>query len=119
MRPTSFARTLRKRQTEGEARLWYRLRNRQIDGLKFRRQVPRGDYVVDFLCDEAMLIVELDGSQHGERVLADTMRTRYLESLGYAVLRFWNSDAVNNMEGVLEAIHAMASARRRASPRRT
>jgi very-short-patch-repair endonuclease len=59
-----------------------------MDGLKFRRQVPRGSYVVDFLCDEAMLIVELDGSQHGERVSADPGRTPDLESLGYVVLRF-------------------------------
>jgi very-short-patch-repair endonuclease len=116
---TSFARTLRRRQTEAEARLWYRLRNRQMDGLKFRRQVPRGDYLVDFLCDEAMLVVELDGSQHGERVFADNVRTRYLESLGYTVLRFWNCDAVNNMNGVLETIYAAASARRKASSRRT
>src|SRR5687767_2404554 len=111
VRLTLFARTLRRRQTEPEARLWYWLRNRQMDGLKFRRQVPRGGYVVDFLCNEAMPIVELDGSQHGERVSADAARTRDLESLGYAVLRFWNADAVTNMEGVLEAIYATASAR--------
>jgi very-short-patch-repair endonuclease len=66
-----------------------------------------------------MLIVDLDGSQHGERVSADAARTRDLESLGYAVLRFWNADAVTNMEGVLEAIYAAASGRRKASPGRT
>jgi very-short-patch-repair endonuclease len=97
-----------------EARLWWRLRNRQLDGLKFRRQVPRGKYVADFLCDEAMLIVEVDGSQHGERTAQDAYRTAYLESLGYVVLRFWNFDLLQNTDRVLDHICHVAAGRRKA-----
>jgi very-short-patch-repair endonuclease len=111
---TNNARTLRQRQTGVEARLWSKLRDRRLDGLKFRRQVPRGPYIVDFLSDEAMLIVELDGSQHAEpsNISADARRTRYLEDLGYVVVRAWNVEINRNLSGVLETIFAAASARR-------
>jgi very-short-patch-repair endonuclease len=74
-RLTGIARGLRQRQTRAEARLWSRLRNRQLDDLKFRRQVPRGKFVADFLCDEAMLILEVDGSQHDDLPERDAPRT--------------------------------------------
>ena len=78
-----LARGMRRRQTEAEARLWSRLRNRRLGNLKFRRQMPRGKFVAVFLCDEAMLILEIDGSQHADRMVQDSLRTEYLESLGY------------------------------------
>ena len=110
---TPLARGLRRRQTKAETKLWHHLRNRNFDGLKFRRQVPRGPYVADFLCDDAMLIVELDGSQHSENIAADQKRTAFLESLGYRVLRFWNVDVMTNLAGVLEMLYAEVTARRK------
>jgi very-short-patch-repair endonuclease len=110
---TPLARSLRRRQTEAEGRLWQYLRTSQMDGLKFRRQVPRVNFIADFLCDEAMLIIELDGSQHAERSIEDEKRTRYLESLGYKVIRFWNVDVMTNIEGTLDLLYAEASARRK------
>jgi len=98
------ARTLRINQTEAEARLWSRLRNRSLDGFKFRRQIAVDPFIVDFLCSEAMLIVELDGGQHAEQADADARRTTYLEERGYRVLRFWNNDVLSNTDGVLEIV---------------
>jgi very-short-patch-repair endonuclease len=109
---TRVARGLRRRQTEAEAKLWFHLRNRTFRGLKFRRQVPRGSYVADFLCDEAMLIIEVDGSHHAKTTKDDEQRRRFLESLGYKVIRFWNPDVMRNTAGVLDAIHSEASARK-------
>ncbi|NJD89768.1 MAG: endonuclease domain-containing protein, partial [Betaproteobacteria bacterium] len=104
---TAFARSLRRAPTEAENRLWYYLRDRRLSGAKFRRQVPIGPYVVDFLCVTASLIVEADGGQHSERAGYDEERTRYLEARGYRVVRFWNNDVIGNIEGVMQAI-AMA-----------
>jgi very-short-patch-repair endonuclease len=102
------ARHLRLNQTDAEARLWRRLRNWPIRGTHFRRQVPIGPYIVDFACMAAHLVIEMDGSQHGvsENVIRDEARTRWLEAAGYRVIRFWNNDLVNNMDGVLESIYA-------------
>ncbi|MFN3934542.1 endonuclease domain-containing protein [Parvibaculum sp.] len=97
------ARHLRMMQTEAEARLWSRLRNRMLGGFKFRRQVPIGPYIADFVCVERMLVVEADGGQHADNA-ADKRRTRYLEERGYRVIRFWNPDVLSNTEGVLEMI---------------
>ena len=108
------ARGLRRRQTNSEARLWSKLRNRQLDGLKFRRQVPRGRYIADFLCDEAMLILEIDGSRHADTVAADAARTSYLRSLGYEVLRLMNWDVMQNTDRVLDHIQALAAERKKA-----
>jgi len=105
---------MRRRRTNAEARLWSRLRNRQLDNLKFRREVPRGKFVADFLCDEAMLILEVDGSQHGDRTVQDDLRTAYLESLGYLVLRFWNVDVLQNTDRVLDHVYGVAAGRRKA-----
>jgi very-short-patch-repair endonuclease len=100
------ARALRKLQTDAEAILWSRLRNRQMAGRKFRRQVPLLRHVVDFASLDAKLIIELDGGQHAEQVEADEKRTRALEAVGFIVLRFWNANVFTNLDGVLETIHA-------------
>ncbi len=94
--------------TDAELRLWRLLRDRRLSGFKFRRQVPVGPYIVDFLCVGAKLIVEADGSQHAES-LRDKARDAYLESQGWKVLRFWNNEVLQNREGVLETIFAHAS----------
>lgn len=100
------ARALRAMQTEVERRLWQRLRNRQLNRAKFRRQYPIGGYIVDFCCISSQLVIELDGRQHGEdqRLQADEHRTQFLQSQGYRVLRFWNEEALENMDGVVERI---------------
>src|SRR6266700_976406 len=98
----STARRLRKNQTDAERILWLRLRDRRLNGLKFRRQVPIGRYVVDFFCADAHLIVEVDGGQHA--TADETNRTRTLEAMGFLVLRFWNNDVHENIDGVLESI---------------
>jgi very-short-patch-repair endonuclease len=98
----AFARRLRRDQTDAERVLWFRLRDRRLNGLKFKRQVPIDKYIVDFCCAEAWLIVELDGGQHAMR--DETNRTAVLEAMGYLVLRFWNNDVLQNTEGVLEEI---------------
>jgi lysyl-tRNA synthetase class 2 len=84
--------------------MWFRLRDRRLRGLKFRRQVPIDRYVVDFCCEAARLIIELDGGQHAERSQQDAERTAVLEAQGYLVLRFWNNDVLRNMDGVIESI---------------
>ncbi len=95
-------RELRQASTDAEQELWFHLRSRRLNGLKFRRQHPVPPYTVDFFCDRARLVVELDGSQHDETV--DAARTRCLEAQGLRVLRFWNDDVLKNTEAVLEAI---------------
>jgi very-short-patch-repair endonuclease len=85
-----------------------------MDGVKFKRQVPRGNFVVDFLSDEAMLIIELDGSQHAEKTEEDEKRTAYLESLGYLVIRFWNGEFLKNTQGALENTYEKVCERRKA-----
>jgi very-short-patch-repair endonuclease len=103
------ARRLRRDQTDAERKLWFRLRDRRLGGLKFRRQVPIDHYVVDFCCESARLIVELDGGQHALRSEADAARTKTLEARGYLVLRFWNNDVLQNTDGVLQNIIDTAS----------
>lgn len=98
------ARALRVRQTDAERLLWSRLRNRQFAGYKFRRQEVIGAYIVDFICLEAKLIIELDGGQHGTQIEYDAERSRYLNRLGFKVLRYWNNDVLRNLEAVLESI---------------
>jgi len=84
--------------------LWSRLRNRQLEGYKFRRQQVIDMYITDFLCLEPKLAIELDGGQHAERREQDDQRTRYLEGLGYRVLHFWNHDVLREPEALLEVI---------------
>jgi very-short-patch-repair endonuclease len=101
-----FARQLRKNMTEEERRLWRELPYRQLEGRKFRRQAPIGTYIVDFVCFEAKLVVELDGGQHSDaaQVAADSLRTAWLKSQGFRVLRFWNHQVKEDVESVLEVI---------------
>jgi very-short-patch-repair endonuclease len=100
------ARTLRRRPTDVEQRLWFRLRNRRLAGAKFRRQSPIGPYVVDFLCADANLVIEVDGGGHAEdkEIGRDLQRTRELEARGLRVLRFWNTDVLQNLDAVLKTI---------------
>ena len=101
----SRARAMRGAPTDSELRLWRLLRDRRLNGFKFRRQVPVGPYIVDFLCVGAKLIVEADGSQHAESV-RDNVRDAYLANQGWKVLRFWNNEVLQNREGVLDTIYA-------------
>lgn len=102
--PNEHARALRKRSTDTERKLWHYLRDRQIEGCKFRRQHPIAPYIVDFICIEKRLVVEADGSQHAEHAAYDERRTTFLESQGLRVLRFWDNEILNNMNGILETI---------------
>ena len=102
-RLTGVARKLRGDMTDAERRLWSHLRASQLDGAKFTRQLPIGDFVVDFACRSARLAVELDGGQHAENS-ADDARTAIIEAHGYRVIRFWNNDVLQNTDGVLMAI---------------
>jgi len=101
---TKKARELRKKSTDAERLLWRHLRAKRFDGLKFRRQQPIGDYIVDFVSFDKRLIVEVDGSQHLIRKDIDVQRTRWLEEQEFKVLRFWNNEVLKNIEGVLERI---------------
>jgi very-short-patch-repair endonuclease len=98
------AKQLRHEMTEAEKIIWQMLRSRQIEGHRFRRQVPLGRYIADFVCHEARLIVEIDGGQHDLSSEREVLRTRFLESEGYHVLRFWNNEVTENPEGVQSAI---------------
>ena len=101
---TARARALRQTSTEAEHELWSMVRNRKIAGCKFRRQAPIDRFFADFACLERRLIVELDGSQHADKIDYDAARTEVLESCGWTVLRFWNSQVLENPEGVAAAI---------------
>src|SRR5579863_1920574 len=105
----TIARKLRANSTDAEMRLWSRLRRKQLDGFRFRRQQPLGNYVVDFFCPEAKLIVEVDGGQHADESPA---RADWLAGRGYRVVRFWNNDVLANTDGVLltirDALHTPA-----------
>jgi very-short-patch-repair endonuclease len=100
---TARARSLRERSTDTETKLWNRLRGRAIGGHKFVRQEPIGPYIVDFVCRERRLIVEVDGGQHATDP-RDAIRTKWLNDHNYRVLRFWNNDVLQNINGVLEVI---------------
>ena len=106
MDTTPRARNLRRDSTDAERAFWNRVRAKRLSGYKFRRQVPIGPYIVDFVCPVAKLVVELDGGQHQEQTAADHERTQWLESEGYRVLRVWNRDVLGNTSGVLEAVLA-------------
>ena len=92
--------------TNAEVRLWQRLRGEQLEGYRFRRQVPLGPYVADFACLKARLVIEVDGGQHGEEVERDERRTAWLGGRDFRVLRFWNIDVLQQTDGVLESIRA-------------
>ena len=101
-----FSKELRKNMTDAESILWYYLRNKQLNGYKFRRQEAVGKYVADFVCYETKIIIELDGGQHNEpdEIERDTTRQKFLESNGFKILRFGNNEIFENLEGVLSKI---------------
>ena len=101
-----FSKAMRQRMTEAEARLWLHLRKAGIEGLRFRRQTPIGPYIVDFFCPQYRLIVEVDGGQHSDEV--DRERDAWLAAQGYRVVRVWNNDVTENIEGVCAVISAAA-----------
>jgi very-short-patch-repair endonuclease len=105
---TTIAQKLRNNPTEAEKRLWQHLKHKQMDGLKFRRQQPIGDYIVDFINFEKMVVVEVDGGQHMENQ-NDIERDNWLHQNGFIVLRFWNNDVLKNTEGVVEVIKQICS----------
>ena len=98
------ARNLRKNMTNAERLLWSQLRFKQLNGQKFRRQHTIGNYIVDFVCIERKLIIELDGSQHFDIKFYDERRTAALGRLGYKVLRFWDNEVFENLSGVMAII---------------
>ena len=95
---------LRKQTTPAEKKLWAYLRLMREDGFRFRRQHAIGNYIADFCAPRKKLIIELDGSQHLDQEEYDEERTAYFESMGYKVLRFWNKDVMNNIEGVILSV---------------
>jgi len=101
-----FARQLRREQTDVERKLWFALRDRRFHSFKFRRQQPIGPYIADFVCFEAKLVIELDGDQHGlaANEAYDRVRTERLEGDGFRVIRFWNNQLIENLDGVLGEI---------------
>ena len=105
------ARDLRKNATDAERRLWSALRTLNPRGTRFRRQVPIGAYIADFCCHSLNLIIEVDGGQHNESAATaiDAVRTAFLQSRGYTVLRFWNNDVLQNLDGVMTRIGAFVA----------
>ena len=100
------ARNLRKNMTDAERLLWRYLRSSQAGGCKFRRQHPIGSFIVDFICIEKNLIIEVDGGQHALQADADEERTNYLQGKGFRMLRFWNHEVLQNLESVLSLIYS-------------
>ncbi len=99
-----LAKALRKNFTDTERLLWRHLRAKQMEGYKFRRQEPIGSYIVDFVCQEKMIVIEVDGGQHSLERERDFERDKWVEGQGYRVLRFWNNEVLTNIDGVLEVI---------------
>ena len=108
------ARGLRRNLTETERFVWARLRDRRFEGFKFRRQTPLGDYILDFVCFDCRVIVELDGGQHNEAaaIAYDARRTKWLEVQGFRVLRFWNHEVLQDWETIEEVIWQVLVVRR-------
>ncbi|MBB2971063.1 endonuclease domain-containing protein [Mesorhizobium sp. RMAD-H1] len=107
---TERARSLRKQDNDAERKLWQALKDRRLNGYKFVRQFPIGPYYADFVCRESKLVVEVDGSQHAESEY-DRRRDIFMKKEGYAVIRFWNVDVLNNSNAVLETIVAALDGR--------
>jgi very-short-patch-repair endonuclease len=106
-RNREYARSMRREMTEAEDKLWRQLRDRRLDRIKFRRQVPVGNFIADFLCAEARLIVEVDGSQHADSAY-DERRRYELSAMGFRVLRFWNDEVLRELDSVCATIIAYA-----------
>jgi very-short-patch-repair endonuclease len=103
-RPTRLAKALRNAATDAEKRLWSHLKSSQMERIKFRRQEPIEGFIVDFVSYEKRLIIELDGGQHGTSKEKDEQRDHVLASHGFKVLRFWDNDVFQNLQGMLEVI---------------
>ncbi|TXC71127.1 endonuclease domain-containing protein [Sphingomonas ginsenosidivorax] len=103
-RPTARSRELRANITLPEQRLWGCLSARKVGGVRFNRQFPIGPFVCDFVSRGAKLVIEVDGDSHGHSERADAARTRYIEDMGYRVIRFWNNDVMERLEGVVGEI---------------
>ncbi|MBI4808573.1 MAG: DUF559 domain-containing protein [Nitrosomonadales bacterium] len=101
---TARARRLRSDMTDVERRLWSAMRGKQLEGCRFRRQHAIGAYIADFACVERMLVIELDGGQHQDQKTYDNTKSRYLNHQGWQVVRFWNNEVLENLDGVLEVI---------------
>ena len=101
---THIAKNLRKNLTDAEKLLWRKLRAKQIEGLRFRRQQPIGNYIVDFVCFEKLVVLEVDGGQHAEAADQDRKRDEWLKNQGFTVLRFWNNQVLRNIAGVMQEI---------------
>jgi adenine-specific DNA-methyltransferase len=101
---TKIARELRNNPTDAEQCLWHELNRRQIAGVKFRRQQPISPFIVDFVCFERRVVVEVDGGQHTEQLHYDEQRMRWLEAQGYRLMRFWNNDVLANTRAVAQAV---------------
>ena len=104
---TEVAKDLRKSMTDAERLLWQRLKAKQLDGLKFRRQEQIGRFIVDFVCHDKGIVIEADGGQHAAEREKDEERTQWLNSQGYTVLRYWNNEILTNTEGVMESIRSV------------
>jgi very-short-patch-repair endonuclease len=98
------ARRLRRDRTDTEKKLWARLRARRFADFRFRRQFPIGNFIADFACPRARLVIELDGGQHIDSVAKDAWRTKLIEQRGYRVIRFWDAEVLADIDGVLERI---------------
>jgi very-short-patch-repair endonuclease len=101
---------MRRIATDAERKLWFLLRDRRLDGIKFRRQVPFGPYILDFVCFERGLVVEVDGGQHAESE-SDVKRDAYLRAEGFSTVRYWNTDVLKNPDGVLTDLMAQLEAK--------
>ena len=103
-RPTARSRELRQNSTEAERKLWPHLSARKLKGVRFNRQFPVGQFICDFVSRERKLVIEIDGGQHAVHAEYDARRTRFLEAHGFSVIRFWNNEVMDNLEGVLDVI---------------
>jgi len=112
------SRELRANPTEAERRLWAQLRARKVAGVRFNSQFPIGPYICDFVSRTARLVIEVDGGQHDWNAAADLARTRFIEAQGFFVLRFWNNDVLENIEGVVAIIERALADRPSPSPSR-
>ncbi|QNA84244.1 DUF559 domain-containing protein [Sphingomonas sp. So64.6b] len=117
-RPTMRARELRANATDAERRLWAHLSARKIAGARFNRQVPIGPFICDFVSRGAKLVIEVDGGQHDWNAETDRTRTRYIESHGFRVIRFWNNDVMESIEGVVAKIEQALADRPSPNPSR-
>ncbi|MBM4278091.1 MAG: endonuclease domain-containing protein [Deltaproteobacteria bacterium] len=104
IRSGKLQRALRNNMSGAEQSLWNVLRGRRVSGLKFRRQHPFGKYILDFVCLENKLVIEVDGGQHGQQAVYDEIRTQELQVAGFCVLRFWNNEVLKEIESVKEKI---------------